>query len=341
MKDRQRRCAIMLTTTVVPAMSADGQPIHGRTGLLYSSIAGPKTAEDRVSSRTGRALALLGDHWTLHILQRVFLGQHRYQEIRDSIHASDSILTNRLKTLTEGGLLVKTPYRDGRIRYEYQLTPAGKATWRIYVAAWMWECDWLDRRVGRHPELIHQRCGHEARPVLVCGKCHVPVTPRDTTITRSAPRLTYVGTVPRRHRQARTLALNEDDNLSLRQETMEILGDRWNTALAAAAVIGIRVYYHTYHSVNGDRFITYVWCPVCHTFSGSSGPPRGRKVLDDLLASMDPQERLAPEANMEKMLKTLDRLWEQGKLPRSGRPSVLRPGRSARLRSRAGEPIGA
>jgi len=205
-----------------------------------SSIAESTTQADRVSSRTGRALALLGDHWTLHILQRVFLGQHRYQEIRDSIHASDSILTNRLKTLTEGGLLVKTPYRDGRIRYEYQLTPAGKATWRIYVAAWMWECDWLDRRVGRHPELIHQRCGHEARPVLVCGKCDVPVTPRDTTITRSAPKLSYVGTVPRRHRQARTLALNDDDILSLRQETMEILGDRWNTALAAAAVIGIR-----------------------------------------------------------------------------------------------------
>jgi hypothetical protein len=30
---------------------------------------------------------------------------------------------------------------------------------------------------------------------------------------------------------------------------------------------------------------------------------------------MDLQELLALDANMEKMLKTLDRLWEQGKLP--------------------------
>lgn len=79
--------------------------------------------------------------------------------------------------------------------------------------------------------------------------------------------------------------------------------------------VGLRVYYHLYRSVNGDRFITYFWCPVCHAFSGSSGPPLGRKVLNDPLASMDPQELLALDANMEKMLKTLDRLWEQGKLP--------------------------
>ena len=36
MKDRPPVLpAIMLTMTVVSAMSADGQPISGRTGLLY------------------------------------------------------------------------------------------------------------------------------------------------------------------------------------------------------------------------------------------------------------------------------------------------------------------
>lgn len=192
------------------------------------------------SSRTSRALALLSDHWTLNILQQLFLGRHKYQEIRDEIQISDSILANRLKTLVEGGLLTKSPYRDGRIRYEYRLTPAGKATWRIYVAAWIWECDWLNRRDERHPELIHRTCGHEARPLLVCGKCDGEVTTRSTTITRATDRLYFVGALPRRHRQARTLELPQSDDLQLRQETMEVLGDRWNTALASAAVIGIR-----------------------------------------------------------------------------------------------------
>lgn len=193
------------------------------------------------SSRTSRALALLSDHWTLHILQQLFLGHHKYQEIRDEIQISDSILANRLKTLVDGGLLVKSPYRDGRIRYEYRLTAAGKATWRIYVAAWIWECDWLDRRQDpRYPELIHRTCGHQARPVLVCGKCDVAVSTRSTTITRSTDQLHFVGALPRRHRQSRTLGLPQTDDLQLRQETMEVLGDRWNTALASACVIGIR-----------------------------------------------------------------------------------------------------
>lgn len=193
-----------------------------------------------VASLTARALALLGDHWTLYILQRVFLGERRYQDIHDSINASDSILSNRLKTLTEGGLLAKTPYKDGRVRYEYRLTTTGKATWRIFVAAHSWENSWLDPIDGLRPVLIHSQCGHLAHPQLICGKCDLPVTARDTSVTRSGATLSYASALPRRHRQNRTLALDGSDPYAFRTETMEILGDRWNTALASAAHIGIR-----------------------------------------------------------------------------------------------------
>jgi DNA-binding HxlR family transcriptional regulator len=189
-------------------------------------------------TRTGRAVALLGDHWILLILQRVFMGDRKYQEIREAVQVSDSVLSNRLKAMTEGGLLSKTPYRDGRIRYEYCLTDAGKATWRIFVAAWSWEKTWLERPQDHRIELRHSLCGEHVAPILVCGRCLLPVTTRDTSIVRTAPKLSYDVSGPRRHRQRRTAVVQYD--FGFLPETMELLGDRWNLALLSAAVIGIR-----------------------------------------------------------------------------------------------------
>ncbi len=189
-------------------------------------------------SRTGRALALLGDSWTLLILQRVFMGARRYQQIRDALGVSDSILADRLKTLTTGGLLVKVPYGAGRVRYEYRLTESGKETWRIFVAAWAWERRSLPGGGGWRPELVHASCGQLAAPVLVCGTCGAPVTPRDTSVRRTTDTLAYGASLPRRHQQTRTQQRRDD--YCLAPATMELLGDRWNTALMAAAVIGIR-----------------------------------------------------------------------------------------------------
>lgn len=175
------------------------------------------------------------------ILQRVFRGERRYQQIRDSIGASDSVLADRLKGMIEGGLLVKKPYRDGRVRYEYHLTAMGKATWRIFVAVHVWERQWLDPIPGPRPVLIHRVCGEQAAPELVCGKCDLPVRARETSAKRSRATLSYVGSAPRRHHtQQRTLLKSGNDPLALRSETLELLGDRWNTALASSAIIGIR-----------------------------------------------------------------------------------------------------
>lgn len=194
----------------------------------------------KTGSRTGQALALLGDHWTLMILVEVFRGQHRYLEIRDSIRISDSILASRLKTLVAGGLLTKQPYKDGRIRHEYHLTRSGRATWRIFLAAWAWQHEWLTTEEGPGNAVVHLQCGGPARSFLNCGKCKTQVLPRDTSVELSMSKLSFVGEVPRRHRQARTLAIHDDSLLHLHSETMELLGDRWNTALAAAAAIGHR-----------------------------------------------------------------------------------------------------
>lgn len=193
---------------------------------------------DEGPSRTGVALGIICDHWNLMIIQRIFLGERRYQDIRDAIGVSDSILADRLHRLTEGDVLVKVPYHEGRVRYEYRLTRAGMATWRVYVAAYAWERRWLDRGTGPSPELRHLTCGNVADPQVVCGKCGLPVRGRDLSPRTNTKTLGYVGSSPRRHRQTRTLERINDHGLY--PDTMELLGDRWNTAILSAAVIGLR-----------------------------------------------------------------------------------------------------
>lgn len=191
-------------------------------------------------SLTGRGLLLLSDHWTLLILLRIFAKEHRYQQIRDSIQVSDSILSARLKTLTANGVLVMQPYKDGRVRYEYHLTDSGKQTWRIFVAAYVWQTRWLDSAPGLNGSLMHTACGHATDPVLVCAKCGGQVTPNDTSVTQHGDGLNYVGIGLRRHPQSRTLHMARENALRLNMETMELLGNRWNTGIASAAIIGLR-----------------------------------------------------------------------------------------------------
>ncbi|MFJ2028664.1 winged helix-turn-helix transcriptional regulator [Streptosporangium sp. NPDC087985] len=191
--------------------------------------------EGQQPSALGQTMALLGDHWTLLILQCVLRGNRRYLEIRDAIGVSDSILAKRLVTMTEGGLLVKTPYKDGRLRYEYSPSRAGRATWRIFLAAWTWQGRWGDAETS---EFVHGSCGANASAVLVCGKCMLPVNMGGTSVRRPVERLGYVGTVPRRHRQGRTMGTTPP--IGFTADTLALLGDRWNIALMAAASLGRR-----------------------------------------------------------------------------------------------------
>jgi len=58
----------------------------------------------------------------------MFWGKKTYNEFLASMEAiPTNILADRLKRLTEAGIVEKRPYQDKPVRYEYCLTSAGKA----------------------------------------------------------------------------------------------------------------------------------------------------------------------------------------------------------------------
>ena len=80
------------------------------------------------SCSIARSLGVLGERWTLLILREAFTGATRFTEFRDRLEIAPDVLTARLATLVDFGVMAREPYREpgARGRDAYLLTPAGR-----------------------------------------------------------------------------------------------------------------------------------------------------------------------------------------------------------------------
>jgi len=62
--------------------------------------------------KCGAALAtdIISDRWTLLIIREAFYGVKRYNEILEGLNIPRSVLTSRLKSLVQHGILDREPY---------------------------------------------------------------------------------------------------------------------------------------------------------------------------------------------------------------------------------------
>jgi DNA-binding HxlR family transcriptional regulator len=83
-----------------------------------------------------RSLEVLGEKWTLLVVREAFFGLTRFSEFRSALGIASDILTNRLATLVEIGVMEKRSYREGgsRERFSYHLTESGRAL-RVVLAS--------------------------------------------------------------------------------------------------------------------------------------------------------------------------------------------------------------
>src|SRR6185503_2475092 len=68
--------------------------------------------EDQNCSIAG-ALAVIGERWSLLVMREVLLGRRRFADIRRSTGIASNILTDRLQTLVDQGVL---EHRGGEFR---------------------------------------------------------------------------------------------------------------------------------------------------------------------------------------------------------------------------------
>lgn len=121
-----------------------------------------------------RTLKVVGERWTLLILRDAFLGHTRFDEFASRLKLAPTVLTRRLRTLEEAGIMRRRPYRERPVRHEYVLTAAGRDLFPAIVALMSWGDAHL-APAGPPAVVYHHGCGGRVDGATVCDRCGTTV----------------------------------------------------------------------------------------------------------------------------------------------------------------------
>lgn len=107
-----------------------------------------------------RSLAFVGDAWSALILRDAVRGLSQFDQFRASLGIAPNILSRRLKSLTEAGVLEKRRYSERPPRDEYVLTEAGRDFYPILAAMAEW-----GRKHNGHGTLSHLVDDETGKPI--------------------------------------------------------------------------------------------------------------------------------------------------------------------------------
>jgi DNA-binding HxlR family transcriptional regulator len=123
-----------------------------------------------VTDPVAQVLSLVGERWSLLVVREVALGLRRFNELEAATGAPRAVLSDRLRRLTDAGVLSTRPYQvpGSRARTEYVLTDAGYDLLPLLSAV----SDWADRHLAgaADAEVVyrHGGCGGRVTARLVC-----------------------------------------------------------------------------------------------------------------------------------------------------------------------------
>jgi DNA-binding HxlR family transcriptional regulator len=133
-----------------------------------------------------RSLARVGERWSILILRDAFYGITRFDDFVNSLQIAPNMLTRRLTSLVEDGLLERRQYNEKPPRYEYVLTPLGRDFRPVLLALVTWgNQNFADE--GRSVVLKERETGRQVDPVLIDSASGKPITEVDYVLVQGAP----------------------------------------------------------------------------------------------------------------------------------------------------------
>ncbi|WP_042395148.1 winged helix-turn-helix transcriptional regulator [Streptacidiphilus carbonis] len=113
----------------------------------------PSTYADRNCS-LARTLEVVGERWTLMIVRDAFFGVTRFGDFAAELGIPRAVLTSRLKSLVQEGVLTREGDAPGGV--EYRLTAKGIALWPALRAFMNWGDEFYSpagaKRTFRHDQ---------------------------------------------------------------------------------------------------------------------------------------------------------------------------------------------
>ena len=123
----------------------------------------------RLQCPIARSLERVGEWWSILILRDAFAGLTRFDQFEASLDIAPNMLTRRLNSLVESGLLERRQYSERPPRHEYILTDLGRDFRSILVALNTWGNKHFAPE-GPSVLLIDSTTGEVAEPVMIDGK---------------------------------------------------------------------------------------------------------------------------------------------------------------------------
>lgn len=100
------------------------------------------STESAERERLHAALEIVGDRWSLAIVEAVLSGRTRFGTLQDAVPGlAPNILSARLRHLAEAGVLVARPYQRRPARFDYEVTARGARLVRAIEALRDWDAD--------------------------------------------------------------------------------------------------------------------------------------------------------------------------------------------------------
>ena len=124
-----------------------------------------------------QCLEVIGEWWSMLIVRDAFLGVRRFDEFQSRLGISRNILTTRLTSLVDAGVLQKVLYQERPPRHEYRLTDKGRDLWPVLTTMREWGDKWAAPE-GAPLEVVHAACGEVMEMSHTCSACGEAVESR-------------------------------------------------------------------------------------------------------------------------------------------------------------------
>ena len=122
-----------------------------------------------------RAVARVGERWSLLLVAALLEGPRRFGELQEAVPAiTATVLSQRLKHLEREGVVVARPYSERPPRFAYQLSAAGRELAGALRLLAQWGAAGADVEGVRHPA-----CGTSMEPRWWCPTCERAVDDPD------------------------------------------------------------------------------------------------------------------------------------------------------------------
>lgn len=131
-------------------------------------------------------VAFVGERWTFLVLREALAGTTRFSEFRQALGIASDVLTCRLATLVEVGVLTRESYQEPgrRVRESYHLTASGRRLSLVLAALQQWSDEHVPSPT--EPAVVYRTA--EGRPVSVSFVDDEgdPLGPDDVRLERTA-----------------------------------------------------------------------------------------------------------------------------------------------------------